>query len=310
MLLRITDHRRDKGCRPKHDPVGGYRFHPGHRCRLLPEQDHSGDPVLSAIRFEKVCKSYDDQVVLRDFDLEVRSAETKIVLGGSGSGKSTILKMVLGLVKPDQGRIWVNDQDVTDLSEDELMEIRKQIGMVFQEGALFDSITVGENVAYPLREGKQHTNDEIEAAVKRLLGFVGLASAYDKMPSELSGGMRRRVAIARAVVHRPSIVLYDEPTAGLDPITSRTICDLVIALRDLEGVSSIFVTHDLSAAMTLASEMALRDASGEVTFRSEDDNFCLANTRFVILKDGQIIFEGTDEALGKTDDEYVREFLT
>lgn len=265
---------------------------------------------MSAIRFEKVSKSFGDQVVLKDFDLEVHKAETKIVLGGSGSGKSTILKMVLGLIKPDRGRVWVNDQDITDLSEDQLMEIRKQIGMVFQEGALFDSITVGENVAYPLREGKQHTNEEIESAVKRLLGFVGLANAYDKMPSELSGGMRRRVAIARAVVHRPSIVLYDEPTAGLDPITSRTICDLVIALRDLEGVSSIFVTHDLSSAMILASEMAVRDPSGEVAFRSEDDSFCLANTRFVFLKDGQVVFEGADEALHMSDNEYVRDFLT
>ncbi|HXK62129.1 MAG TPA: ATP-binding cassette domain-containing protein [Acidobacteriota bacterium] len=150
----------------------------------------------------------------------------------------------------------------------------------------------------------------METTVRRLLRFVGLANAFDKMPSELSGGMRRRVAIARAVVHRPSIVLYDEPTAGLDPITSRTICDLVIALRDLEGVSSIFVTHDLAAAATLASEMALRDAAGNVTFRSEDSDFCLANTRFVILKDGQIIFEGTDESLHSTEDEYVREFLT
>ena len=265
---------------------------------------------MSAIRFEKVSKCFGDQVVLKDFDLEVHKAETKIVLGGSGSGKSTILKMVLGLIKPDRGRVWVNDQDITDLSEDQLMEIRKQIGMVFQEGALFDSITVGENVAYPLREGKQHTNEEIESAVKRLLGFVGLANAYDKMPSELSGGMRRRVAIARAVVHRPSIVLYDEPTAGLDPITSRTICDLVIALRDLEGVSSIFVTHDLSSAMILASEMAVRDPSGEVAFRSEDDSFCLANTRFVFLKDGQVVFEGADEALHMSDNEYVRDFLT
>ncbi|RPI26910.1 MAG: ATP-binding cassette domain-containing protein [Acidobacteria bacterium] len=253
---------------------------------------------------------FDDQVVLKDFDLKVRKAETKIILGGSGSGKTTILKMVLGLVKPDQGRIWVNDRDITDLSEDELMDIRKEIGMVFQEGALFDSMTVGENVAYPLREARRHTPEEMEAAVRRLLGFVGLADAFDKMPSELSGGMKRRVAIARAVVHRPSIVLYDEPTAGLDPITSRTICDLVIALRDLEGVSSIFVTHDLSAATTLASEMAIRESSGQVTFRSENNEFCLANTRFVILKDGQIIFEGTDESLDTAEDEYVREFLT
>ncbi len=265
---------------------------------------------MSAIRFEHVTKAYDDQVVLKDFNLEVQKAETKIILGGSGSGKTTILKMVLGLVKPDQGRVWVHDRDITDLSEDELGEIRKEIGMVFQEGALFDSMTVGENVAYPLMEAKRQSPEEMETTVRRLLRFVGLANAFDKMPSELSGGMRRRVAIARAVVHRPSIVLYDEPTAGLDPITSRTICDLAIALRDLEGVSSIFVTHDLAAAATLASEMALRDAAGNVTFRSEDSDFCLANTRFVILKDGQIIFEGTDESLHSTEDEYVREFLT
>jgi len=232
------------------------------------------------------------------------------VLGGSGSGKSTILKMVLGLVKPDIGHVYVNGQDITDLGEDQLMSIRKQIGMVFQEGALFDSMSVGENVAYPLREAKVYDEEEIETRVQRLLNFVGLGHAINKMPSELSGGMRRRVAIARAVVHRPSIVLYDEPTAGLDPITSRTICDLVIHLRDLEGVSAIFVTHDLSSAMTLASEMAVMDTSGQTSFRSEDGDFCLANTRFVLLKEGRIVFEGTDEELRATDDEYVREFLT
>jgi phospholipid/cholesterol/gamma-HCH transport system ATP-binding protein len=265
---------------------------------------------LSAIRFENVSKQYNGQVVLDDFSVEVRAAETKIVLGGSGSGKTTILKMVLGLVKPDRGRVWVNDQDITDFGEDDLMSIRKQIGMVFQEGALFDSLTVGENVAYPLREAKLYSEEEIHSSVTRLLSFVGLGNAVNKMPSELSGGMRRRVAIARAVVHRPGIVLYDEPTAGLDPITSRTICDLVIQLRDLEGVSSVFVTHDLSAAMTLSGEMAVVDTGGRVSFRAEDDEFCLANTRFVLLKDGHALFEGTDEALRVTDNEYVREFLT
>jgi phospholipid/cholesterol/gamma-HCH transport system ATP-binding protein len=265
---------------------------------------------LNAIRFERVSKAFDEQMVLQDFSLAVRTGETKIILGGSGSGKSTILKMVLGLVKPDSGRIFVNDMDITWRSEDRLMPIRKQIGMVFQEGALFDSLTVGENVAYPLREAKVYDEEEIEVAVRRLLGFVGLADSMNKMPSELSGGMRRRVAIARAVVHRPSIVLYDEPTAGLDPITSRTICELVIKLRDLEGVSSIFVTHDLSAAMTLASDMAIEKPNGEVYFRTEQGDFCLANTSFVILKDGQVLFEGTDESLHLSDDEYVQEFLT
>jgi phospholipid/cholesterol/gamma-HCH transport system ATP-binding protein len=265
---------------------------------------------LNAIRFEKVSKAFDEQVVLQDFNLSVRNGETKIILGGSGSGKSTILKMVLGLVKPDSGRVFVNDLDITWRNEDALMPIRKQIGMVFQEGALFDSLTVGENVAYPLQEAKVYEEEEIGVAVRRLLEFVGLADAINKMPSELSGGMRRRVAIARAVVHRPSIVLYDEPTAGLDPITSRTICELVIKLRDLEGVSSIFVTHDLSAAMTLASDMAIEKPDGEVYFRTEQGDFCLANTRFVILKDGRVWFEGTDESLHLCEDEYVQEFLT
>ncbi len=190
------------------------------------------------------------------------------------------------------------------------MGLRREIGMVFQEGALFDSLTVGENVAYRLLEESSATEEEIEETVMRLLGFVGLAHAVDKMPSELSGGMRRRVAIARAVVGNPSILLYDEPTAGLDPITSRTICELVIHSRDLRNVSSIFVTHDLSAATTLASELAVAGEGGKVEFRPEGDEFCLVNTRFVMLKDGRTLFEGTDEVLKTEQDEYIREFVT
>ncbi len=264
---------------------------------------------MSAIRFEHVSKSYDNPVLI-DLSMEVREAETKIVLGGSGSGKSTLLKMVLGLVKADAGRIHVEGQDITDLSEAELMPIRKRIGMVFQEGALFDSLTVGENVAYRMREDGNHSHAEIEEVVRRLLGFVGLERAIDKMPSQLSGGMRRRVAIARALVGSPRILLYDEPTAGLDPITSRTICDLVIKLRDLEGVASIFVTHDLKSAANLASEFAMVEPDGRVTFRSEGDDFCLINTSFVILKGGRIIFEGSEDEMKASDDEYIQEFLT
>jgi phospholipid/cholesterol/gamma-HCH transport system ATP-binding protein len=265
---------------------------------------------LIAIRFEKVSKSYDGVAVLRDFSMEVRRAETKVILGGGASGKSTILKMVLGLVRPDSGRVFVEEYEVSRMSEDELMQVRRRIGMVFQEGALFDSLTVGENVAYRIRE--EGTEDEwrIRETVGKLLGFVGLAPAIDKFPSELSGGMRRRVAIARALACEPSILLYDEPTAGLDPITARSICDLVIKLRDLEGVSSIFVTHDLRSAMTLASEMAVAQPDGTVCFRSEQGDFCLINTRFIILKDGRILFEGTDESLRQVEDSYVQEFLT
>ena len=265
---------------------------------------------MSAIRFEHVFKSFDEKVVLRDFNMEVRPAETKIILGGGGSGKTTILRMVLGLVKPDSGRVFIEDQEITQLEEEELMPIRKKIGMVFQEGALFDSLTVGENVAYRMREDKAHSEEEIEEVVRQLLGFVELEKAIDKFPSELSGGMLRRAGIARALVGHPSILLYDAPTAGLDPITSRTICELVIQLRDLEGVASIFVTHDLESAMTLASEFAEALPNGEVVFKSEDQDLCLVNTRFLMLKDGGIIFEGSDESLRSADDSYIQDFLS
>lgn len=265
---------------------------------------------MSVIRFEAVSKAYWDQVVLENFSMRVERAETKVVLGGSGSGKSTLLKMVPGLLKPDSGRIFVDGRDITELSEDQLVPIRKQIGMVFQEGALFDSLSVGENVAYKMREDGDYGEGEIQEVVQQLLGFVDLDDVIDKMPSELSGGMKRRVAIARALVGNPRIILYDEPTAGLDPITSRTICELVMKLRDLEGVTSILVTHDLKIAFALASEFAVVEPSGEVTFRSEDGDFCLINTRFVMLQNGRILFEGTDERLRDTNEDYIREFLT
>lgn len=265
---------------------------------------------MSVIRFEEVTKSYGDQVVLQNFSMAVEQAETKVVLGGSGSGKSTILKMVPGLVKPDSGRVTVEGKDITDLDENELMPIRKKIGLVFQEGALFDSLTVGENVAYRMREDGGYGEMEIQETVQRSLGFVGLHEVMEKTPSELSGGMKRRVAIARALVGNPRIMLYDEPTAGLDPITSRTICELIIKLRDLEGVTAIVVTHDLKSAFTMANEMAVVQPDGTLTFRSEDGNFCLANTRFVMLKNGRIIFEGSDERLRQTEEAYIQEFLT
>ena len=265
---------------------------------------------MSAIRFEHVYKSYENQVVLSDFSLEVREAETKVILGGSGSGKSTLLKMVLGLVKPDSGRVMVQGVDVSQLSETELSPIRRQIGMVFQESALFDFLTVGENVAYRMREDGELPVSEIESIVRQVLGFVGLEDAIEKMTSELSGGMKRRVGIARAIVGGPRILLYDEPTAGLDPITARTICDLVIKLRDLEEVASIFVTHDLNSAMNLANDFATLEESGQITFRTEDDQFCLINTSFAILKDGRLLFEGSDDELRASDNEYIREFLT
>ena len=242
--------------------------------------------------------------------MAVGKAETKVVLGGSGSGKSTILKMVLGLVKPDSGKIFVEDEEITQLDEDALMPIRKRVGIVFQEGALFDSLSVQDNVTYRMREEGNSTEEDTEAAARRLLGFVGLEHAISKMPAELSGGMKRRVAIARALAGEPRIMLYDEPTAGLDPITNRTICELVIMLRDLRGVSSIIVTHDLKTAQILATEGALESPDGEISFQSEKGDGHSVNTRLVMLKDGRIVCEGSEEELKAVQDDYVQEFLT
>ena len=242
------------------------------------------DPVdqpertLSAIEFRDVHLSFDDKKVLDGVSFTVRRGETKMILGRSGGGKSTTVRLILGLLKPDSGRILIDGEDITDYTEEEMMEIRKKIGMVFQEGALFDSLSVYENVAYRLREQGVIDEDEVELEVKRMLRFVDLEDAIDKMPDELSGGMRRRVGIARALVGDPEIVLFDEPTAGLDPPTARTICQLAIKLRDLQDVSSIFVTHEMNNVRYLSSEYATVDADGQVVYEKEGETLCLINT--------------------------------
>lgn len=270
------------------------------------------DPVegrlVPAIEFRDVELAFDDDVILDRISFTVRRGETKLVLGGSGSGKSTIINLVLGLLKPDAGQVFVDGEDITEFDDVELMRVRKKIGMVFQEGALFDSLTVFDNVAYRLHE---HGIDEqaVEHEVVRMLRFVALEDAIDKMPSELSGGMRRRVGIARALVGNPSIVLFDEPTAGLDPPTARTICELAIKLRDLEDVSSIFVTHEMNNLEYISSEYAVIDRKGQVHFELEGDRLCLINTEVMMLKDGQIVFSGKDEQLRQSQDEYIRKFI-
>ena len=261
-----------------------------------------------AIEFQEVTLAFDDQVVLDRISFNVRYGEAKIVMGGSGTGKSTILRLALGLIKPDSGRILIDGEDITDHTEEEMMEVRRKIGMVFQEGALFDSISVFDNVAYRLREHRV-PEKEIESTVLRMLRFVDLEDAADKMPSELSGGMRRRVGIARALVGSPNIILYDEPTAGLDPITARTICELALKLRDLEEVSSIFVTHRLQDIEVLSREYVMRDDRGNIVFMNEGEALCLINTKFIMLKDGNIIFSGTDEELRTSSDPYIQKFL-
>lgn len=255
-----------------------------------------------------VVKSFGDTVVLNGINLKVSTGETKIILGASGSGKSTLLKLILGLERPDSGKILIDGQDITRLDESDLMGIRQRFGMVFQESALFDSLTVRENVGYRLYEHSQNSPAEVEQAVRRMLGFVGLEDAIDKMPAELSGGMKRRVSLARALVGNPKILLYDEPTAGLDPVTSRTIIELLIKLRDLEGVTALLVTHDLKSVRVFANEYArVRDGAVDII---RSDGVCLLNIKFVILHEGKVLFEGTQaELLGSTS-EYVHRFIS
>jgi phospholipid/cholesterol/gamma-HCH transport system ATP-binding protein len=265
--------------------------------------------VVPAIEFQDVCLAFDDKLILDHININVRRGECKLILGRSGGGKSTIIRLVLGLLKPDSGRIFIDGEDITEYTEVEMMPVRQKIGMVFQEGALFDSLSVYENVAYRLREQKRD-EEEIEDEVTRMLEFVDLSDAIDKMPIELSGGMRRRVGIARALIGDPTIVLFDEPTAGLDPPTARTICELAIKLRDLQDVSSIFVTHEMNNVANLSSEYATVNDHGDVVFEKEGEKLCLINTEVLMMRNGRIIFDGKDEQLRQSDDQYVRRFIT
>lgn len=261
-----------------------------------------------ALQMRDVVKYYaGDKPVLNGVSFSIYKGETKIIIGASGSGKSTILKLIMGLDKPDEGQILVEGEDITRMNEQQLVHVRQNIGMVFQESALFDSLTVRENVAYRLYE-LNVDESEIDSKVREVLGFVGLVEAIDKMPSELSGGMKRRVALARALIGEPRIMLYDEPTAGLDPITSKKINELIIALRDIKTVTGVFVTHRMRDAFTLATEYAT-NGGGHMHFQTEDNFLCIANTRFLMLRDGKIVFEGPDEVLRKSDDEYIKRFL-
>jgi len=274
---------------------------------MTDEQDYQLTP---AIEFKHVSKYYDDTPVLKDISFTVRRGETKLILGGSGSGKSTILKLAIGLIKPEEGEIWVDGEEISTYGETKLMAVRKKIGMVFQEGALFDSLSVSENVGYRLYERNDYPGNEIYPIVRKTLGFVDLEEAIEKMPAELSGGMKKRAAIARALVGNPKIMLYDEPTAGLDPITARTINELVIKLRDVEGVSSIFVTHRLQDAFAMANEFLGYQHGTLRLMKSEESHLCLINTRFLMLRDGEIIFDGVNENLRQSQDEYIRRFLS
>lgn len=272
------------------------------------ELEEALGPGAPAVVFDKVSLAFDDKVILREVSFTLIGGHTKIFLGASGAGKSTILKLILGLLRPDSGVIWVNGERIEDMDEEALMRVRADLGMVFQEGALFDSLTVAENVGYKLYEESDLPLEEVRGRVEEVLGFVGLAEHIDKMPSELSGGQRRRVAIARAMAFKPRILLYDEPTTGLDPITADTIDDEIIKLRDLEGVSSIVVTHQLRDAFRIATHTAVRN-DGRIRIVPADSRKA-DEAEFIMLRDGRIAFEGNAAELRRADDPYLKAFLS
>jgi phospholipid/cholesterol/gamma-HCH transport system ATP-binding protein len=272
--------------------------------RLPSEPDAATDIVV----FDNVFIAFDEKPVLEGISFRLTKGETKAIFGVAGSGKSTILKLALGLLKPDAGHIYVLGEDVTQMPEDALFDLRRKIGMVFQESALFDSLTVRENVAFRLLEEGDVSDEEVEKRVREALRFVELEDTVDKFPAELSGGMRRRVAIARAIITQPEILLYDSPTGGLDPVTSTTIVQLIVKQRDVYKTSSLLVTHRLQDAFIMATHYFDRNANemrplppgarGEVPMA------------FLILRDGKVIFDGDAHELAQSKEEYIREYIS
>ncbi|PYY04825.1 MAG: organic solvent resistance ABC transporter ATP-binding protein [Acidobacteria bacterium] len=263
----------------------------------------SGEVVLE---FKDVELGFDQHLVLRGISFRLHRGETKVLFGVAGSGKSVILKLAMGLLKPDAGTITVLGNEVSSMPEHELFDLRRQIGMVFQESALFDSLKVEENVAFRLME-EHIPADEIRKRVTEALRFVELEQTLQKFPSELSGGMRRRVAIARAIVTQPEIILYDSPTGGLDPITSTTIVELLIKQRDVYQTSALMVTHRLQDGFAMATHYYDQQRGQMVPVR---DSGIDTKTSFLILRDGKAIFDGGGHELASSDDEYIKEYVS
>jgi phospholipid/cholesterol/gamma-HCH transport system ATP-binding protein len=261
---------------------------------------------VPAIVFENVRFAFDDNVVLRDLSFTIPRGSMNILLGASGAGKSVVLKLTLGLLRPDAGAIYVNGHRVDQMAEAELMALRGDIGMLFQENALLDSLTVAENVGYRLYEETRMPLDEVRARVEEVLGFVGLQEHIDKMPSALSGGQRRRVGLARAMASKPSLLLLDDPTTGLDPVIASSVDDEIIKLRDLEHVTSLLVTHQIRDAFYVARHHAVADGTGTRIVENDEG---VEHATFKVLHEGRIFFEGTGAELLASHDAFLREFL-
>ena len=260
-----------------------------------------------AIEFDKVAIAFDENVVLDGVSFQLAHGETKALFGVAGSGKSTLLKLAMGLLRPDSGRIFVLGEEVTRMSEQELFELRRRVGIVFQESALFDSLKVYENVAFRLME-ERISAEEVERRVREALRFVELEETYDMFPSELSGGMRRRVAIARAIITEPEVLLYDSPTGGLDPVTSNTIVELIVKQRDVYKTSALMVTHRLQDAFTMATHQ-FDKATNQMVVLPKGQR-CDVPMSFLILRDGKVIFDGDAHELATSRDEYIREYIS
>jgi phospholipid/cholesterol/gamma-HCH transport system ATP-binding protein len=269
----------------------------------MPEQP----TIPPAVVFDGVSFAFDDNVVLRNVSLTIPAGSMAILLGASGAGKSVLLKLILGLFRPDSGAIFINGERVDAMSEQELMRIRSGIGMLFQESALFDSLTVAENVGYRLAEEDGLPLDQVRTRVAEVLGFIGLGDFIDRMPAALSGGQRRRVAIARAMAAKPRLLLFDDPTTGLDPLTAATVDDEIVKLRDLERVTSVVVTHQIRDAFYVANHEATR-TNGNVEIRDIAGSGA-EHAQFMVLHEGRIYFEGSGAELLAANDAYLKEFL-
>jgi len=276
----------------------------------LPSENPAASKVSPsgyAIEFDNVSIAFDEKVVLDAISFQLPHGETKALFGVAGSGKSTLLKLAMGLLRPDSGRIFVLGEEVTRMSEQELFELRRRVGIVFQESALFDSLKVYENVAFRLME-EGISAEEIERRVREVLRFVELERTYDMFPSELSGGMRRRVAIARAIVTEPEVLLYDSPTGGLDPVTSNTIVELIVKQRDVYKTSALMVTHRLQDAFTMATHQFDKATNRMVALPKGQRGEVPMS--FLILRDGKVIFDGDAQKLVTSRDDYIREYIS